>query len=65
MSNIDKETCQKCNSENIVMVEYEPGHPQRYDGVSEIKCFDCGVRIGRWSGKELAEGEYEKVRGGE
>lgn len=62
MTTIDKETCQKCNSENIVMVEYEPGHPERYYGISEIACQDCGTRIGRWSGKELAEGECEKIK---
>ncbi len=57
---MDKETCKKCGSKNIVMVEYEPGSPEHYDGVSEIQCQDCGVRFGRWSGKELAEGEIEK-----
>lgn len=57
------EKCEKCGSKNIVMVEYEWNHPEHYDGISEIVCQDCKVRIGRWSGKELAEGEYEK-RGG-
>ncbi|MFA5886507.1 MAG: hypothetical protein WC863_01860 [Patescibacteria group bacterium] len=57
---MDKETCKKCGSENIVMVEYEPGSPEHYDGVSEIQCRDCGARFGRWSGKELAKGEIEK-----
>ena len=52
-------TCKKCNSSNIVMVEYAPGHPDRYDGVSEIFCNDCKARFGRWSGKELMEGEVE------
>lgn len=45
------------------MVEYDGMHPEHYDGISEIDCNDCGARIGRWSGKELAEGEVEK-RGG-
>jgi hypothetical protein len=30
-----------------------------YDGISEIQCKDCGVRIGRWSNRELKEGELE------
>lgn len=61
---MNNETCKKCTSGNIVLVEYALGHPERYDGVSEIVCSDCGVRIGRWSGKELAEGEAEKRLGG-
>ena len=42
------------------MVEYAPGSPERYNGVSEIDCKDCGARFGRWSGRELKEGEIEK-----
>lgn len=53
------ENCKKCGSKNIVMVEYDPMNPDHYDGVSEVKCLDCGARIGRWSGKELQEGEFE------
>jgi len=45
------------------MVEYHGMHPDHYDGVSEINCNKCGVRFGRWSGRELAEGEFEKVGG--
>lgn len=60
---MEKENCKKCKSENIIMVEYAPGSPERYDGVSEIDCRDCGARFGRWSGKELAEGEIEKRYG--
>ena len=52
-------TCKKCNSENVVLVEYAPGHPDRYDGISEIVCKDCNARFGRWSGKELMEEEME------
>ncbi len=58
-----EDKCTKCGSSNIVMVEYDHDHPDHYDGISEIKCFACGVRIGRWSGKELAEDEFEP-RGG-
>lgn len=59
-----KGKCKKCGSENIIMVEYSWDSPERYDGVSEIKCNDCGARFGRWSGKELAKGELEKRYGG-
>jgi hypothetical protein len=57
------ETCKKCGSGNIVLVEYAYPSPERYDGVSEIECKDCAARIGRWSGKELAAGELEKRNG--
>jgi DNA-directed RNA polymerase subunit RPC12/RpoP len=56
--------CQKCGSEAVIGVEYYLLHPEHYDGVSEWRCEDCGVRIGRWSGKELADGESEKRYGG-
>jgi len=60
--------CSKCGSKNIIMIEYGyTGDPERdkymYDGISEIKCNDCGVRTGRWTGKELKEGELEPVYG--
>ena len=55
--------CQKCNSAHTIMVEYDLMHPDHYDGVSEILCFDCKARFGRWSGKELEEGEFEPVFG--
>lgn len=58
-----KENCKKCGSDNIVMVEYSWDSPEYYDGISEIKCMNCSVRIGRWSGKELADGEVEKKFG--
>lgn len=61
---MENEKCKKCGSKNIVMVEYAPGSPERYDGVSEIDCRDCGARFGRWSGRELKEGEIEKRWGG-
>ncbi|KKQ60343.1 MAG: hypothetical protein US81_C0023G0005 [Parcubacteria group bacterium GW2011_GWE2_38_18] len=61
---MQKEKCKKCGSENIVMVEYDPMSPEHYDGISEIRCLACGTRIGRWSGRELQEGELEKRYGG-
>jgi len=62
---MENEKCKKCSSEHIVMVEYDMMHPEHYDGISEIKCLDCGARFGRWSGKELKEGEVEKLYGRE
>lgn len=32
---------------------------QDYDGVSEYACPQCALRIGRWSGPTLEEGELE------
>ena len=61
---MEKEKCQKCGSENIVMLEYSWDSPEHYDGISEIVCKNCGARFGRWSGKKLAEGEIEKRFGG-
>jgi hypothetical protein len=57
---MEGEKCKKCGSTNIVMVEYNHDEPEHYDGVSEVNCQDCGARFGRWSGKELKEGEVEK-----
>lgn len=62
---MENEKCKKCGSTNIVGVEYAYPCPERFDGVSEWKCLDCGFRIGRWSGKELKDGEIEKRYGGE
>jgi len=56
--------CQKCESENVILVEYPITDPNHYDGWSEVDCQSCGVRFGRWSGKKLQEGESE-VRGGD
>ena len=51
--------CKKCGSKNIIMIEY--GYPckEQYDGISEYQCQDCKLRIGRWTGNELKEGELE------
>lgn len=50
--------------QHMTGIEYWYNSPNRYDGVSEWRCEKCGIRIGRWSGKELAEGEEEKRYGG-
>lgn len=55
--------CSKCGSRNIILIEYDYLSPNHYDGISEIQCNDCGVRIGRWSGKILKEGEEEQRYG--
>lgn len=60
---MEQEKCKKCGSANIVHVEYPLTDPDHYDGPSEVACSDCGARFGRWSGKELAEGETEKRYG--
>lgn len=55
--------CPKCNSENIIGVQYI-FTSQDYDGISEYKCSDCNYRQGRWSEIELEEGFIEKRYGG-
>ena len=60
-------TCPKCgNTEaaNIIGIEYTYDSPYRYDGVSEWNCQLCGCRWGRWSGRNLEEGDAEKPHGG-
>jgi len=51
--------CRNCGSKNIIMIEYGYPSPEQYDGISEYMCKDCGARFGRWTGKELKEGEIE------
>lgn len=46
-------------------VQYSYDSPEHYDGVSEWRCPDCKLRIGRWSGKRLADGEPELRFGGQ
>lgn len=53
--------CQNCGSTNIGFVEYDYTCPEHYDGWSEIYCLDCGKRHGRWSNKELQDGELETL----
>lgn len=48
-----------CCGEQMTGLEYAYNHPAHYDGVSEWVCEHCGKRIGRWSGKELKNGECE------
>lgn len=55
--------CPKC-SEQMIGVEYGYPHPQRYDGISEWLCETDSIRVGRWTGKILVEGEFEPRLGG-
>jgi transposase-like protein len=57
MKNLEK--CPKCKSKNIVGYEYQMTS-EDYDGISEWRCMKCGYRVGRFSGKELKDGELEK-----
>jgi len=50
-------------TKDIIGIEYAYGDPNRYDGVSEW-LFPDGHRVGRWSGKLLADGEPELIYGG-
>lgn len=48
--------CPDCKAQ-MVSVEYRLT-TEDYDGTSEYACA-CGVRIGRWTGNRLADGELE------
>lgn len=50
-------TCPDCKAQ-MVAVQYRMT-AEDYDGTSEYACDSCGVRIGRWTGKRLADGELE------
>lgn len=50
--------CPKCKTA-MIGVEYGYPHPEQYDGISEWDCPECGLRLGRWTGRELIEGESE------
>lgn len=47
----------------MIGIEYYLLHPEHYDGISEWLCPKCQLRIGRWTGKRLAEGEDEPRHG--
>ena len=40
-------------------IEYSWEMPEHWDGVSEWRCLKCGLRVGRWSEKRLADDEVE------
>lgn len=47
-----------CCGQPMAGVRYA-GTPEDYDGVSEWFCETCQRRVGRWTGRRLAEGELE------
>lgn len=48
--------CPGCNCKvEMSLLEY----PELYDGWIEYLCPKCHTRVGRWSGKVMAKGEYE------
>ncbi len=49
---------------DVVGIQYSHTNPNRYDGISEWQCGKCKVRIGRWTGKQIADGEFEPRFGG-
>jgi transposase-like protein len=53
--------CPKCESDNVIMIQYSYTSKYHYDGVSEYNCRDCGYRQGRWCGQELKDKECERV----
>jgi hypothetical protein len=54
----------RTHCEKMMMgVEYGYPDPYRYDGVSEWRCTVCSYREGRWTGRELKEGEQEPPYG--
>jgi len=61
-----KHFCPQCKN-GMWGVEYSHGSIESYDGVSEWWCNQeaggCGLRIGRWSEKELQKGEVESALG--
>lgn len=57
--------CKKCGKPYSMMVQYSYDDPCHYDGVSEYECSTCGIRVGRWTGNILKEGEHEPVYGGD
>jgi hypothetical protein len=62
--------CPKCGGE-IGGLQYPWGNPNHYDGVSEWFCIrsadvdgrNCHYHVGRWTGKELKDGEWEPPYG--
>jgi|GEM_PF-3262377 len=55
--------CSRCGNKDLVGCQYIPGSQEAFDGVSEWQCYKCKMRIGRWTGKILADDELES-RGG-
>lgn len=58
-----KQTKCECSNQFVYGVEYRRDHFYHYDGISEWRCAQCHRRWGRWTGKELKEGEWEPKYG--
>ncbi len=55
-----EQECPACSFVGLMhAIEYAYTDPNRYDGISEWRCPDCGTRIGRWTGRVLTEGMSE------
>lgn len=52
------EDCPECGGKMWGM-EYTHNCQAHYDGVSEWQCCNCGIRVGRWTGRILGENELE------
>ncbi len=63
MTNITGPTPLPCGHTTKCGVEYR-GTPEDWDGISEWVCETCGRRWGRWTQRELNDGEIEKRYGG-
>ena len=50
--------CKFCGGTSVIGIEYQ-GTSEDYDGISEWQCGTCARRWGRWTGKELQDGELE------
>lgn len=58
--------CQGCGIPVAAIgCEYAYDSPERYDGISEYQCPECGRREGRWTGNVLQDGEVEPRFGGQ
>jgi hypothetical protein len=53
-----------CGHRTFTGLQYQ-GTPEDYDGVSEWICQACHRHYGRWTRRELGEGEIERRHGGE
>jgi len=62
-ASLDSDLCEKCGKQYL-MVEYAYDNPCFYDGISELWCEPCGIRIGRWTGRVLGKGDCEPRYGG-
>lgn len=66
------DVCPKCGTDltdkdgysRVIYRQYPAGHPECATGTSEYQCPDCYYREGRWSGRELKDGEFEPRYGG-